>query len=288
MPGYTLPDGVTLKNKLGATTSAALDHLETPIIEGRLIELQFGLGPLGQFDLEHLKALHRHIFQDVYEWAGRTRNEKVRLADGSAAHEPIMRKVGGRNFTEGALVTNRLNAIFRQLAEDDFLRGLDRDAFAAQAAIVLSEINSAHPFRDGNGRTQRSFMAALARQSGHELRFDVISRQRMYRVSVASHEQGDHRGFQRMIREVIDPDRVAALAEAQAFLDRHSDRLDWRDIYMATTEEGQTYSLAMVGIAGPNFMGRTANEILVGRSRDLPDPPPAAGETFTMTAAPRE
>ena len=81
---------------------------------------------------------------------------------------------------------------------------------------------------------------------------------------------------------------MAALAEAQAFLDRHSDRLDWRDIYMATTEEGQTYSLAMVGIAGPNFMGRTANEILVGRSRDLPDPPPAAGETFTMTAAPRE
>ena len=46
------------------------------------------MGRCCEFDAEHLKALHRHLFQDVYEWAGHTRDEQVRLRDGSIAADP--------------------------------------------------------------------------------------------------------------------------------------------------------------------------------------------------------
>ena len=128
-------------------------------------------------------------------------------------------------------------------------------------------------------------MTALAQQAGHEMRFDVVSRERMSQVSIASHERGDNTGFERMIGEITDPDRVAALSQAQKFLDQHRGSLDWRDRYMATTEEGRDYTLTMVGRAGPNFMARSASEILVGRSSDLPEPPPQSGQSFSMTTA---
>ncbi len=285
MPGYTLEDGQTLKNKLGATSSTELDRLETPFVAIRLTEIAMGAGPRGDFDLQHLKALHHHIFQDVFEWAGHSRDEHIRLSDGVTAHQPTLRKMEGRDFAIGPQIPARLNRVLTTLAAEDHWRGLDRDAFALKAGELLAELNSVHPFREGNGRTQRAFMAALGEQAGHQMRFYVVSRERMYQASVAAHENGDAGGFQRMIREITDPQRVAALREAQGFLDRHRNELDWRDHYMATTEEGRSYTLLLVGRAGPNFMGRTNSEILIGRASDLPDPPPQNGETITITTA---
>jgi cell filamentation protein len=61
----------------------------------RRAEIDAGFGPKGEFDAAHLKAIHRHLFQDVYEWAGRTRDEPVTLSDGTVATEPGLRKVEG-------------------------------------------------------------------------------------------------------------------------------------------------------------------------------------------------
>ncbi len=59
-----------------------------------------GQGPKGQFDPAHLKAIHRHLFQDVYEWGGRTRDERVALSDGVIATEPVLRKIDGKAFMD--------------------------------------------------------------------------------------------------------------------------------------------------------------------------------------------
>jgi len=72
---------VTLKNKLGVTTHEKLEAAETDYIRNRLWDFTSGQGPEGHFDAEHQKAIHRHPFQDVYEWAGHTREEPVALSD---------------------------------------------------------------------------------------------------------------------------------------------------------------------------------------------------------------
>jgi cell filamentation protein len=85
MPNYVYPGTDTVKNKLDAKNLDELERLEGPLVRARRILIDSGRGPAGQFDAEHLKAIHRFLFQDVFEWAGHTRDERVQLSDGTIA-----------------------------------------------------------------------------------------------------------------------------------------------------------------------------------------------------------
>jgi cell filamentation protein len=285
VPGYTIdgrPDGV-LKNKLGVTSRDELEQLEADYVHWRLVELQLSGGPPGDFDAEHLKAIHRHLFRDVYEWAGHTRDERLRLSDGVIASEPVMRKAAGATFVIGPSIPAALDELARTLRQADHLRGLSREEFAFRAADTMSEINAIHPFREGNGRTQRVFIEELAKQAGHPLDFMVVSHERMVWASIAAHEQSDPSMMRRLFDEISNPARVAPLRQAIEFLDGR--RFPWNDHYIATTEPGYQVELVLVGIAGDNFMARTKSDILVGRSSDLPQPCPEQGKAFTFIAS---
>jgi cell filamentation protein len=197
-----------------------LELLETEPVRQRLFEIGIGLGPTGDFDAAHLKSLHRHIFQDVFEWAGHTRDERVVLSDGTVATEPVMRKAGGEPFLIGPAIPAALDEIAEKLREADFLRGLPRASFAEKAADVMSALNAAHPFREGNGRTQRVFVEQLAHGAGYDLDFTVVSRERMIRASIAAHDAGDHSMMRRLFDEISDPARAALLRKSIASLER--------------------------------------------------------------------
>jgi cell filamentation protein len=283
VPGYTLSDGVTLKNKLGANDPDELERLEAAYVAARYNEIDAGSGPSGQFDAEHLKAIHHHLFQDIYEWAGRTRDERVALSDGAIATEPLLSKVEGQPFLIGPAIPAALDDIATRLRDADYLRGLPREAFAERAADVMVELNAAHPFREGNGRTQRVFMEQLADPAGHELDFTIVSKERMAQASIAAREHGDPSMMRRMFDEISDPARAAMLRESIAGLEKLN--FDWNNHYVATLAPGHTVDLVFAGAAGDQFMARTRTEILFGRTADLPEPRPERGETFTMTAA---
>jgi len=151
-----------------------------------------GLGPEPTFDENFLKALHRHLFQDVFEWAGHFRNEEFKLSDGTIAHAPAMRKMGSAHgFAIGNQISLELNALMTQLKGNDYLKHCDRIEFASEAAHFFARLNWIHPFREGNGRTQREFMTGLAAEAGHKIDFSVISAERMTVVSIAANEGSD-------------------------------------------------------------------------------------------------
>jgi len=281
VPGYTLPFGVTLKNKFGATNEDELARLETEAVRRRLLEIELAAGPSGHFDAEHLRAIHRHLFQDVYEWAGHTRDERFVFSDGTVAAEPVMRKAEGRPFLTGSAIPAVLDGLAAKLREADCLRGLARMAFAEQAADIMIELNNAHPFRDGNGRTQRVFMEQLAHAAGHDLDFTVVSKERMTQASITAHEQGDPSMMRRMFDEISDPERAAMLRESIAALEKQS--FNWNERYVATLTPGHAVDLVFAGVAGGQFMARTETLILFGRTADLPDPHPERGESFTIS-----
>lgn len=284
MPGYTLPDGLTLKNTLGATSHDELQTLETDYVRNRLLEIRLGQGPTGEFDAAHLKAIHQHLFQDVYEWAGHTRDERFPLSDNTVATEPILRKVGGEPFMLGVHIAKELDCIGQRLTEANYLRSLSREEFATGAATVMVDLNAVHPFREGNGRTQRVFMEALAREAGHNIDFSVVSRERMIQASIAGNEKGDPGMMQRLFREISDPARVAGLSKAIESLERH--RFPWNDRYIATMEPGHKVSVRLAGVAGDQFMARTQTAILIGKTSDLPEPRPKRGHEFTLQPTP--
>lgn len=79
-----------------------------------------------------------------------------------------------------------MNRIFDGLAAASYLIGLSPGDFAVQAAHVLAEINAVHPFREGNGRTQLTFLAVLAGHAGFTFDDDVLDRDRVLDAMIAS------------------------------------------------------------------------------------------------------
>jgi hypothetical protein len=123
-------------------------------------------------------------------------------------------------------------------------------------------------------------MERLAHAAGHDLDFTVISRERMIQASIDAHERGDTSMMRRMFDEISDPVRVALLRQSLAALDKS--KTDWNDRYVATIAPGHTVELVFAGVAGKQFMARTASKILFGQVSDLPTPRPQRNQTFTL------
>ena len=70
---------------------------------------------------------------------------------------------GDNRFAHHAFLESAARPIFERLAAEDFLAGMDAGALCARTAFYLGELNALHPFREGNGRTQREFIQLLAR-----------------------------------------------------------------------------------------------------------------------------
>ena len=162
--------------------------------------------------------------------------------------------------------------MFQRLANQDFLAKTTRAAFAEGAADTLVGLNRVHSFREGNGRTQRLLIAALAQHAGFQVAFDVITRERMIALSVAAHK-GDASGMRRMFDEMLDPRQVGAMRTALGFLERSG--FAWNEHYIATTRAGQDYAGVLAGRTGSDFMlradpGRGESRILIGDAGDLP------------------
>lgn len=128
--------------------------------------------PDGAFDAAHFRAIHRHLFQDVYDWAGEPRSIRV-FKDGSPFAYP-------ENFER------ELAKLFDGLRDRDWLGGRDADGFAAGAAHLLAELNAIHLFREGNGRTQSAFLAMLAADAGHPLDMTRLDPEAWMRAMVRS------------------------------------------------------------------------------------------------------
>lgn len=149
-----------------------------------MAEIAEGDGPKGAFDAQHLKAIHGRIFQDIYEWAGRTRDESPAV-DGQKV-EPIGNlSKGGTSFLHGSRIEMGLDEAFRPIRKREILRGSSAEQFAEIAGKVLAELNYVHPFREGNGRAQEALLASIGREYGHEVDFTVITKARMIEASIA-------------------------------------------------------------------------------------------------------
>ena len=96
-----------------------------------------------------------------------------------------------------------MQKLFAQLADEEHLTGIeDLKTFAARAAYYTAEINAIHPFREGNGRCQLTFLKMLLRNSGVELDEDNLHPQRFVEAMIDSFH-GDNRSLAQEIEAMI-------------------------------------------------------------------------------------
>lgn len=184
---YLDPASGVLRNLLGITDPVELAQVEAALSASRLVDLERRRLP-GSYDLDHLRAFHRYILGDVYDWAGELRT--VSIAKGSV-------------FCLPQHLVAYAGDVFGRLAAADRLRGLNRDQFIGQAAEFLADVNAMHPFREGNGRTQRAFFSQLAHDAGHHIDWVRMDPVRNNAASAAAH-QGDLGPMAAMLGDLID------------------------------------------------------------------------------------
>lgn len=182
------PDFSVLRNKLDIRDAATLEQAERLLVQQRMEEG----APRGDFDLVHLKAIHGHLFQDVYDWAGQVRT--VEIHKGGSQFQPVP-----------YIETGMADVHKRILAAREF-RGLGRDDFAEQAGKIMGDVNYVHPFREGNGRTQLLYLKQLAGKAGLSLDLEKIDREKWMKASREAHA-GDYARMSQSIREAVSPER---------------------------------------------------------------------------------
>jgi cell filamentation protein len=172
---------------LGITDPVELAQIEAALSASRLVDLERQRLP-GNYDLDHLRAFHRYILGDVFEWAGELRS--VSIAKGSLFCLPQHLVTAGAD-------------VFGQLAAADRLRGLNREQFIGRTAEFFADVNALHPFREGNGRAQRAFFSQLAHDAGHHIDWIRMDPDRNTAASAAAH-QGDLAPLSEMLSDLID------------------------------------------------------------------------------------
>jgi cell filamentation protein len=182
---YCYPGTDVLRNIKNIQNAEELAALEGSHTANRLETLpnNFPITPDGY------RAIHRYIFQDVYDWAGEYRVVDIARADSLFCLAPYIAPELAKRFEAIRLENN--------------LRGLEAEDFAARAAEHVVELNAIHPFREGNGRTLRAFLFVLARQAGHDIKMERIDAAAWNKASRVSFRTGDSQAMRNIIADAI-------------------------------------------------------------------------------------
>ena len=165
---YCYPNSNVLINKLNIT-----DHDTLNSAERELTSLKIAVAktrPIkGSFDLKHLQLIHAFVFADIYAWAGQLRHVNISK---------------GNQFCFAQHLNSYSNDLFGKLRRENYL--IDSNNVPERLAYYLSEINVLHPFREGNGRTQRLFIEYLASVAGYRVDFSSVTPREMIVASADS------------------------------------------------------------------------------------------------------
>ncbi len=187
--GYCYPpDYLVLKNKLGICTASELEEAERLLVLQRIGEPI----PTGDFDLDHLKAIHHHLLQDIYEWAGQIRTVEI--------------SKGSQQFQFRKYIETGMADIHRRIIKAGYFQGLSPTEFAWSTGRIIGDLNYVHPFREGNGRSQLFYLQQLAKQAGHNLDLTCLEREQWIQASREAH-QGNYDLIGQCIKKAISQKR---------------------------------------------------------------------------------
>ena len=185
---YTDPNTGLLRNLQDITDPDVLLFVESGAVTKRLQELYEN--PINIKGIDSLFEIHRHLFQDIYVWAGKKRT--VEISKDGKQFFPIS------HFDNAFRYIDQLIAEFKQIEQDD------KKLLALKLAEILDNVNYLHPFREGNGRTQREFLRLLALEKVLTLNLNPPDNRNVYEHYMKGTIESDVRILTELIFELID------------------------------------------------------------------------------------
>lgn len=160
--------GVRL-NRLGISDGQDLWRAEYTITNLRIAELHTTPIP-GRFDLDHLTAIHRHLFSDIYGWAGQTRT--TNLSEHDWKDRPGFALLS--TFAPAKMIGLGATLIGEDLAEQKYLKDLNENEFTTHLAATYVKLNYLHPFPEGNDVSILTMLSQLSHEASYNLDYSLI------------------------------------------------------------------------------------------------------------------
>lgn len=188
-PDYTYTDPKTgiLRNLVNITDHDTLVFIESGAVAKRINELE--INPIKIKDSSALFIIHKYLFQDIYSWAGEKRT--VEISKGGKPFFPLS------HFHIALPFIDKLISEFLTIEQDDKIQ------LAHKLAEILDYINYLHPFREGNGRTQREFLRLLALRKELKINLNPPDNADIYERYMSGTINGDIKLLSTLILEII-------------------------------------------------------------------------------------
>lgn len=192
-PDYTYTDSNTglLRNLQDISDLNVLLFVESGAVTKRLHELYEN--PIKIKEIDSLFEIHRHLFQDIYVWAGKKRI--VEISKDSKQFFPTS------HFDKAFRYIDQLINEFKKIPNNN------KRQFAEKLAEILDNVNYLHPFREGNGRTQREFLRLLAIGKGLTLNLNPPDNKSVYERYMKGTIESDLTTLTELIFELIATDK---------------------------------------------------------------------------------
>ena len=185
---YTDPKTGILRNLADITEPDVLLFFESGAVAKRIQELYEK--PIKIKGADSLLSIHRHLFQDVYSWAGEKRKVEISKA--------------GKQFFPTTHFDNAFRFIDTLISDYKNISNEDKLQIAEKLAEILDNINYLHPFREGNGRTQREFLRLLALEKGLTLNLNPPDNKNVYDQYMQGTINSDVKTLTKLILELIE------------------------------------------------------------------------------------
>ena len=185
---YVDPATGVLRNSLGISDTDELAKAEADLTAVAIATLTEK--PVrGNFDLAHLQAIHKRLFGAIYPWAGELRRTEM--------------SKDSTRFASVDSLNQAANQLFDSLHKEKLLNGLTDEDYVRRLAHYYSEVNILHPFREGNGRTQRAFFSLLAAKSGRRIAWDLMDASKNLAASIKAYN-GDESDLVKLLTTLIE------------------------------------------------------------------------------------
>ena len=177
-----------LINKFDIRDEEKLNEVESVLASVRYAEW-LNAPKADSFDFEHYKAIHHFLFSDLYDWAGQIRTVNISKK--------------GTKFTPAENIEAQAALVFKRLRYCNYFKGLDHSTFVDEIVDFYCVTNALHPFREGNGRTQRVFLTQLIRNAGYDINFADMDTELLMIATIKS-AQGITEILKELLKEYIN------------------------------------------------------------------------------------
>lgn len=185
---YTYPNSKVLKNIPAVRDLEKLHLIEHLFVSNRITEL--AEKPILVNSMDSIRAIHKYLFQDMYTWAGEYRKVNI-----SKQGHPFM---AYQSFPQGQ---QYINGLIQQF----LFRKLSKIEISKQLAVILDDLNHMHPFREGNGRSQREGIRCLALKKGYILELNPVEKEDVYEAYMAGVIHSNLELLEKVIFENLTP-----------------------------------------------------------------------------------